>query len=75
MFFTGLRVNDHAVILQAYQKPRSTAVQIARIAAVTVVLVSFVLGAFMLAAAWIEANAYCQQQAQFEALAVAQVSA
>jgi hypothetical protein len=62
------------VVLQAYQKPRSTAVQIARIAAVTVVLVSFVLGSFILAAAWIEASASCHQLAQLQALAVAQVS-
>jgi hypothetical protein len=39
-----------------------------------VVLVSFVLGAFILAAAWIEASASCQQLMQLQALAVAQVS-
>jgi hypothetical protein len=74
LFVIGLRVNDHTVVLQAYQKPRSTAVQIARIAAVTLVLISFILGAFILAAAWIEASASCQQLAQLQALAIAQVS-
>ncbi|KAF6202513.1 hypothetical protein GE061_002909 [Apolygus lucorum] len=45
----------------AYQRPRHTAVQIARIAAVTLVAVSFILGFFMVASAYITANATCYQ--------------
>lgn len=44
----------------AYQRPKSAAVQVARIAAVTVVLVSFILGSFIFAAAWVQANSACQ---------------
>ncbi|XP_071442923.1 uncharacterized protein, partial [Hetaerina americana] len=43
----------------AYQKPRSTAVQVARIAGVTLVAASAILGTFLLAAAWITARNSC----------------
>ncbi|XP_046396295.1 cip1-interacting zinc finger protein [Ischnura elegans] len=43
----------------AYQRPRSTAVQVARIAGVTLVAASAILGAFLLAAAWISAKHSC----------------
>lgn len=42
---------------QAYIKPRSTALRIARLAAFTVVASSVILGGFILAASWIQANA------------------
>lgn len=45
--------------LQAYMRPKSTAVQIARIAAVTLVTMSVVLGSFILAASWVQARASC----------------
>ena len=51
---------DCRCYLQAYQRPKSAAVQVARIAAVTVVLVSFILGSFIFAAAWVSANSACQ---------------
>ncbi|XP_049862500.1 uncharacterized protein LOC126355954 [Schistocerca gregaria] len=51
----------------AYQKPmRSTAVQVARIAAVTLVLMSFILGSFILAASWIQAARSCELQLQLQ---------
>ena len=40
-------------------RPKSTAVQIARIAAVTLVTMSVVLGSFILAASWVQARASC----------------
>jgi hypothetical protein len=49
-------------------KTRPTAVQIARIAAFTVIACSFILGSFMLAAAWLQANASCSQLMHAEAL-------
>lgn len=52
-------------LFQAYQRPRATAVQIARIAAGTVIAVSFIIGCFMLASAYITATASC---AGYEAL-------
>lgn len=54
---------------QAYKlKTRPTAVQIARIAAFTVITCTFILGSFMLAAAWLQANASCSQLMHAEAL-------
>ncbi|XP_012284404.1 F-actin-monooxygenase MICAL3 [Orussus abietinus] len=49
----------------AYMRPatKSTAVQIARIAAVTLVTVSVVLGGFILAASWVQARASCGPEA------------
>ncbi len=35
-------------------------VQVARIAAVTAVLVSFILGGFIFASTWVQANSACQ---------------
>lgn len=49
------------IVLQAYHRPQSTAVQVARICALTVVAVSVVLGGFILAAAYVQSNASCQQ--------------
>lgn len=49
-------------------KTRPTAVQIARIAAFTVIACSFIFGSFMLAAAWLQANASCSQLMHAEAL-------
>ncbi|KAL6440404.1 hypothetical protein ACFW04_003143 [Cataglyphis niger] len=45
----------------AYMRPpmKSTAVQIARIAAVTLITMSVVLGSFILAASWVQARASC----------------
>nr|XP_024217304.1 mediator of RNA polymerase II transcription subunit 15 isoform X1 [Halyomorpha halys] len=47
--------------VSAYVRPRATAVQIARIAAVTLIAVSFILGFFMVASAYITATATCYQ--------------
>ncbi|KAF4518628.1 hypothetical protein B566_EDAN005954 [Ephemera danica] len=44
----------------AYRQPRSTAVQVAKIVAVTVVAASAILGACILASAWIQARATCE---------------
>ena len=44
---------------QAYMRPKSTAVQITRIAAVTLVTMSVILGSFILAASWVQARASC----------------
>ncbi|XP_050434266.1 uncharacterized protein LOC126841711 [Adelges cooleyi] len=49
-------------------KTRPTSVQIARIAAFTVVGCTFMLGSFMLAAAYLQANASCSQLMHAEAL-------
>lgn len=38
---------------------KSTAVQIARIAAITLITMSIVLGSFILAASWVQARASC----------------
>nr|XP_034172870.1 putative uncharacterized protein DDB_G0271606 [Osmia lignaria] len=43
----------------AYMRPKSTAVQITRIAAVTLVTMSVILGSFILAASWVQARASC----------------
>ncbi|XP_060521152.1 serine/threonine-protein kinase Wnk [Cylas formicarius] len=48
----------------AYHKSQSSAVQVAKIIAVTVVLVSFVLGSFLLASAYVQASASCRQLEQ-----------
>lgn len=48
----------------AYHRPRSSAVQIAKITAVTVVLVSIILGGFILASAYVSATASCKQLEQ-----------
>lgn len=52
----------------AYHRPKSTAVQVTKIIAVTVVLVTFVLGGFILASAYITANASCHHLEQELAL-------
>uniref|UniRef100_A0A069DUS4 Uncharacterized protein n=1 Tax=Panstrongylus megistus TaxID=65343 RepID=A0A069DUS4_9HEMI len=46
----------------AYVRPKGNAVQIARIAALTLVAVSFILGFFMVASAYITASATCYQE-------------
>ncbi|CAH0546946.1 unnamed protein product [Brassicogethes aeneus] len=48
----------------AYMKPKSVSVQVAKIVAVTVVLCSVVLGSFLLASAYVTANASCRQLEQ-----------
>ncbi|XP_065162476.1 transcription factor SPT20 homolog [Atheta coriaria] len=48
----------------AYQRPKAASVQVARIIAVTVVLVSFILGGCILASAYITANASCRHLEQ-----------
>ncbi|KAJ3629908.1 hypothetical protein MTP99_014271 [Tenebrio molitor] len=48
----------------AYHRSQSSAVQVAKIIAVTVVLVSIVLGSFLLASAYVTANASCRQLQQ-----------
>ncbi|XP_047503928.1 fibrous sheath CABYR-binding protein isoform X3 [Pieris napi] len=52
----------------AYRQRVSTAVQIARIAALTVVASSFILGSFILASSWISARASCHQLEQLDAM-------
>lgn len=52
------------LLLQAYHRPQSSAVQVAKIIAVTVVLVAVVLGGFILASAYVQANASCRQLEQ-----------
>ncbi|KAF2901597.1 hypothetical protein ILUMI_04584, partial [Ignelater luminosus] len=49
---------------QAYHRPQSASVQVAKIIAVTVVVVSVVLGGFLLASAYVTANASCRQLEQ-----------
>ncbi|KAK6617090.1 hypothetical protein RUM43_014692 [Polyplax serrata] len=41
---------------KAYMKPRSNALRIAKLAAFTVIVSSIILGGFILAASWIQAN-------------------
>jgi len=48
----------------AYHRPKSASVQVAKIVAVTVVLVSVILGGFLLASAYVTANASCRQLEQ-----------
>lgn len=52
-------MNFYSLDPQAYMRPKSTAVQIARIAAVTMVTMSVILGSFILAASWVQARASC----------------
>lgn len=61
--------NVKLFVFQAYKlKTRPTAVQIARIAAFTVIACTFIMGSFMLGAAWLQANASCSQLMHAEAL-------
>lgn len=48
-------------LFQAYMRPplKTTAVQIARICAFTLITMSVVLGSFILAASWVQARASC----------------
>ncbi|XP_047993004.1 uncharacterized protein LOC125231590 isoform X2 [Leguminivora glycinivorella] len=52
----------------AYRQRQSSSVQIARIAALTVVAASFILGSFILASSWISARASCHQLEQLDAM-------
>lgn len=52
----------------AYKQRPSSAVQIARIAAITVVASSFILGSFILASSWVAARASCHQLEQLDAM-------
>lgn len=54
--------------MQAYRKTRATAVQIARIAAFTVIACTTILGLCMIASSWVEATASCSQLIHAEAL-------
>lgn len=54
--------------MQAYRQRPSSSVQIARIAALTVVAASFILGAFILASSWVAARASCHQLEQLDAM-------
>ncbi|XP_034254076.1 putative cyclin-dependent serine/threonine-protein kinase DDB_G0272797/DDB_G0274007 isoform X3 [Thrips palmi] len=61
--YSGLKTYYHfppSCPVQAYQRPKSAIVQVAQIAAVTVVLVSLILGSFMFAAAYVQSNSVCQ---------------
>ncbi|GJQ76980.1 hypothetical protein Trydic_g15176 [Trypoxylus dichotomus] len=49
---------------QAYHRPKSAAVQVAKIISFTVIAVSVVLGCFILASAYVTANASCKQLEQ-----------
>lgn len=55
-------------MLQAYPRTRNAAVQIARIAAGTVIAVTFILGFFMLASAYVSATYSCAAYNNLEAL-------
>lgn len=48
-------------MFQAYPKSQSSSVQVAKIIAVTLIVMSVVLGCFLLASAYITANASCRQ--------------
>ncbi|XP_050664359.1 uncharacterized protein LOC126965005 isoform X1 [Leptidea sinapis] len=52
----------------AYRQRVSSSVQIARIAALTVVASSFILGSFILASSWVSARASCHQLEQLDAM-------
>ncbi|XP_026730808.1 pollen-specific leucine-rich repeat extensin-like protein 2 isoform X2 [Trichoplusia ni] len=52
----------------AYRQRVSSSVQIARIAALTVVAASFILGAFILASSWVAARSSCHQLEQLDAM-------
>lgn len=52
----------------AYKNPKATAVQIARIAAFTVISCTVILGLCLIASSWIEATASCSQFIHAEAL-------
>lgn len=54
--------------VQAYRQRVSSSVQIARIAALTVVAASFILGSFILASSWVAARASCHQLEQLDAM-------
>ncbi|CAG4947813.1 unnamed protein product [Parnassius apollo] len=52
----------------AYRQKTSSSVQIARIAALTIIAASFILGAFILASSWVAARASCHQLEQLDAM-------
>ncbi|CAB3251585.1 unnamed protein product [Arctia plantaginis] len=52
----------------AYRQRVSSSVQIARIAALTVVAASFILGSFILASSWVAARSSCHQLEQLDAM-------
>ncbi|CAK1586196.1 unnamed protein product [Parnassius mnemosyne] len=52
----------------AYRHKTSSSVQIARIAALTIIAASFILGAFILASSWVAARASCHQLEQLDAM-------
>ncbi|CAG9561210.1 unnamed protein product [Danaus chrysippus] len=52
----------------AYRQRMSSSVQIARIAAITVIASSFILGSFILASSWVAARSSCHQLEQLDAM-------
>ncbi|XP_052741775.1 uncharacterized protein LOC112051648 isoform X3 [Bicyclus anynana] len=52
----------------AYRQRLSSSVQIARIAALTIIASSFILGSFILASSWVAARASCHQLEQLDAM-------
>lgn len=56
---------------QAYHRPKTAAVQVARIIAFTVVVVSIILGGFMLASSYVQANGYRQHELELQLLSEA----
>ncbi|XP_068618268.1 pinin-like isoform X2 [Battus philenor] len=52
----------------AYRQRVSSSVQIARIAALTIIAASFILGSFILASSWVAARASCHQLEQLDAM-------
>lgn len=61
-------LNFMLILVQAYRQRPSSSVQIARIAALTVVAASFILGAFILASSYVAARASCHQLEQLDAM-------
>jgi hypothetical protein len=60
-------------VFQAYKHPRATAVQVAKIVAITVILSSAILGSCILASAWIQSRATCELLLMEQQLQQAQV--
>jgi len=63
-----------ALLLQAYKHPRATAVQVAKIAAITIIVASAILGSCILASAWIQSRATCELLLMEQQLQQAQVN-
>lgn len=68
IYIRNFRVCNLFHVIQAYRQRASNSVQIARIAALTVVAASFILGTFILASSWIAARSSCHQLEQLDAI-------